>query len=350
MVLQDAAKPGIRIQKGQMVAEFDRQYMLTRLDDYRASVSQSEASFKSMQANLRTTKETHGQSIQVAKANLEKAELDLKTVPVRSAMDTERLKLAAEEARARYTQMLKEVPLVDQGIAADRKVAELELRQSQVELRRNEANVDRMVMKAPIDGLVVMQNTFRGSEFDAIKVGDQLYPGQSFMQIVDPSSMVINANISQVDVEKLRIGLKARVRFDAFPDLEVPAHVFALGSVAKSARYRPDWVKEMPVVIKLDRMDPRIIPDLSVSIDVILNTAEASAVAPLEAVRYDAAPDGSLASAFVMVRAADGQWTRRKVELAMVSNTAAAIESGLAADEVVALEDPTPPAEDALKS
>ena len=94
MVLQDAAKPGVRVPKGAMVAEFDRQYMLTRLDDYRASVSQSEASFKSMQANLATTKQTHNQSIQTAKANLEKAELDLKTTPVRSAMDTERLKLA----------------------------------------------------------------------------------------------------------------------------------------------------------------------------------------------------------------------------------------------------------------
>ncbi len=40
-----------------------------------------------------------------------------------------------------------------------------------------------------------------------------------FMQIVDPSSMVINANINQVDSEALRIGMRASVRFDAYPGL-----------------------------------------------------------------------------------------------------------------------------------
>jgi multidrug resistance efflux pump len=342
MVLQDAAKPGSKVQKGQMVAEFDRQYMLTRLDDYKSSVDQSEASFKSMQANLETTKETHGNSIELAKSNLEKAKLDMRTVPVRSAMDTERLKLALEEAQARYDQLLKEVKFVDTGIQADRKVAELELQQSRLELRRAEANADRMIMKAPIDGLVVMQNTFRGSEFDAIKVGDQLYPGQNFMQIVDPSSMVISAAVSQVDVDRLKIGLKARVRFDAFPGLELPAHIYALGSVAKSARYRPDWVKEMPVSIKLDQMDPRVIPDLSVSVDVILETDEAAVVLPREAVMADAS------ETYVLVRASNGAWIRRKVETGLVNNVEVAVKSGVDAGEVVALETPavTTPAEE----
>lgn len=340
MVLQDAAKPGSRVKKGDMIAEFDRQYMLTRLDDYKASVDQSESSFKSMLANLDTTKETHQQSIETAKANLDKAKLDMRTLPVRSAMDSERLKLVLEEAQARYDQLLKEVKFVDTGIAADRKVAELELQQSRLELKRAEANADRMIMKAPIDGLIVMQNTFRGSDFDAIKVGDQLSPGQNFMQIVDPSSMVISAAVSQVDVEKVRIGLKARVRFDAFPGLELPGHVYGLGSVAKSARYRPDWVKEMPVSIKLDQMDPRVIPDLSVSVDIILDSQEAAVVVPREAVMQDELPGGNSSEPYALVRAANGQWARRKVETGLLNHVRIAIKSGVNAGEVVALEKP----------
>jgi len=340
MVLQDAAKPGVRIQKGSMVAEFDRQYMLTRLDDYRASVDQSEAAFKSMQANLNITKESHNQSIETAKTTLEKARLDMRSLPVRSAMDAERLKLALEEAEARYKQMVQEVKYVDTGITADRKVAELELAQSRIELKRAEANADRMIMKAPIDGLVVMQNTFRGTDFDQIKVGDQLYPRQSFMQIVDPSSMVISANVSQVDVEKLRIGLKARVRFDAFPGLELPARLAALGSVAKPARYRPDWVKEMPVMFKIEQVDNRVIPDLSVGVDVILDSADAEAVLPREALLYD---EGAPSEPYVLVRASNGSWSRRKVELGLVGATRAVVVSGVKANEVVALERPQAP-------
>ena len=80
-----------------------------------------------------------------------------------------------------------------------------------------------MLLKAPINGLAVMQTMFRGTEFAQIQPGDQLYPGMMFMQIVDPSSMIINATVNQVDVDNLRIGQKANVRFDAYPDLQVPA-------------------------------------------------------------------------------------------------------------------------------
>ncbi len=86
-----------------------------------------------------------------------------------------------------------------------------------MELRRAEANADRMLIKAPIDGLAVMQNTRRGTEFAQIQPGDQLFPGMMFMQIVDMSSMVINASVNQVDVDSLRLGQKAKVRFDAYP-------------------------------------------------------------------------------------------------------------------------------------
>jgi multidrug efflux pump subunit AcrA (membrane-fusion protein) len=34
LLLQDAVKPGSRVKKGDVVAEFDRQFMLQRLDDF----------------------------------------------------------------------------------------------------------------------------------------------------------------------------------------------------------------------------------------------------------------------------------------------------------------------------
>src|SRR5277367_6590944 len=46
LVLRHAVKPGSQVEKGQVVAEFDRQYMLNRVDDYRAVVTQTEADLK----------------------------------------------------------------------------------------------------------------------------------------------------------------------------------------------------------------------------------------------------------------------------------------------------------------
>jgi hypothetical protein len=348
LVLQAAAPAGSLVKKGDTIAEFDRQYMLTRLDDYKAGVIQTEANFKKLLADLEITKKAHDQTIEVAKANFEKAQLDMKTLPVLGIMDAERRRLSLEEAEAQLKQVRQEIRFVDAGLTADRRVAELEVRQSQLELQRNERNVDRMVLKAPIDGLVVMMTTFRGAEFDQIKVGDQVYSGMRFMQIVDPSSMVVNATVSQADVDKLRYGQKARIRFDAFPDLELPAQIAAIGTVASASGYRPDWVRAIPVVFKLDQMDRRVIPDLSVSADVILDEEEAPAIAPLEAVSSTAAPGQQAPVHFVWVRGAQGAWQRRDVELGISNYIRVAVRKGLKAGEVIALETPAgarPPGE-----
>ena len=341
LVLQEVAKPGSPVKKGDVVAEFDRQYMLTRLDDYRASVVQSEAALKSLIADQEASQKAHRQGIEVALATLEKAKLDVQTIPVVGSIDAEKLRLALEEAQVRYKQVLAEEKHFQASQKAERRNAELELQQANLELRRAEANANRMLLRAPVDGLVVMQNTFRGSEFDQIKQGDQLFPGQPFMQIVDPSSMIVKANASQVDVEKIRIGQAARIRFDAFPDLELPARVHSVGTVARASRSRPDWVKEMSVVLKLEKMDPRVIPDLSVSADVLLESEQASAVIPLEGLFQDEA-----GRPYVWLQTSN-RWQKRSVETGLANGTVVGIRSGLRDSDIIALGKPPAPAKEA---
>ena len=336
LVLQEVVKPGTRVKKGDVVAEFDRQYMLNRLDDYRAAVTQSEADLKKQKANLDITRKAHEQLITSAKGALEKARLDMKTIPVLSEIDAERTKLALDEAEARYQQLLKEVKFVQISQDADIRNAELQLEQSKLELKRAEMNADKMIAKAPIDGLTVMQSMFRGGDFGQIQQGDQLWPGMFYMQIVDPSSMIINASVNQVDADELKLGQKATVHFDAYPGLELPAHVVSIAAVTKSGGFRASFVKEVPVRLKIDKMDRRVIPDLSVSADVVIGSDErAAAVAPAASVFRE----GSLAKPFVYVQEALG-WRRRDVELGLANNLAVAIKNGLRPGEVVALDRP----------
>jgi HlyD family secretion protein len=186
----------------------------------------------------------------------------------------------------------------------------------------------------------VMQNTFRGGEFGLIQQGDQVFPGQMFMQIVDQSSMVVSASVNQVDVQMMKLGQKARVRFDAFPGLELPGHVVMIGAITKTGGTRGAFKKDVAVRLKLDRMDPRVIPDLSVSADVILDETEAAApVVPLEALSAaGAGPEEGKGT--VLVRTANGNWERREVMLGLASYTQVAVKSGLKEGEVVALEPP----------
>jgi len=335
LVLQELVQPGSRVKKGQVVAEFDRQYMLTRLDDYRATVEQHEAGLRILKANLDVDNKAHAQSILVAKAELDKARIDLKTLPVRADIDSERLKLAEEEAAARYKQLLSEVKFKKISQAAQWKIAEVNRDESKIELGRAEANADKMMVRAPMDGVTVMAQTIRSGEFGQIQQGDSVSAGQMFMRVVDPDSMTMNASINQVDSEMIRLGARAKVRFDAYPELELPAHVYSIGAIPRQGGFRANYVKEVAVVLKLDKLDPRVIPDLSVSADVVLASEEKAAIVPLASIfREEAA-----GKPFAFLKAPSG-WERREVELGLTNNVAAVIRTGLAPGEVVAAEWP----------
>jgi hypothetical protein len=334
LVLQSIGKPGSIVKKGDVVAEFDRQYMLQRLEDYKSTLETAKALLIQQRANLALARTTHDLNVKKAKATLDKAELDLRTLPVLSQIDSERARLALEEAQAQYKQQLAEGKFIDDAEKAQLKYAELEFKALELEYKRSEQNAERMVARAAIDGMIVMQNIMRGSEFAQIQAGDQVYPGQFYMQIVDPRSMVINATVNQVDAERLRVGSKAKVRFDAFPGLEVPAHVVNIAAVPRSGGFRASFVRDIPVLLKIDAMDTRIIPDLSCSVDVTLSEDQESAIAPVGAIFADA----ETGKRFVYVREGD-VWNRREVEVGLETYLVASVRN-LKKGDIVALEPP----------
>jgi hypothetical protein len=141
--------------------------------------------------------------------------------------------------------------------------------------------------------------------------------------------------VNQVNAELIRIGAKARVHFDAYPDLELPAEVYSIGAMPRPGGWRADYVKEVPVTFRLLKVDPRIIPDLSASADVVLESVPQALIVPREAIFRDG-PDGK---PFVFVQQPSG-WEQREVDLGPSNFLATAVRSGLRAGELVAREHP----------
>jgi len=333
LVLMELAKPGSRVKAGEVVAKFDPQNQLQRLDDYKDSAIQQENMVRKMLANLAAVKEAHDQSVRTAKADWDKAVLDLKTADVRSAIDAEKFKLSVEEAEAKYKQLVAESALVEESQRAQIRSSELNRDQSKIEMARAENNVQKMTMKSPMDGIVVMQSIVRNGEFGQIREGDQVQAGQPFVQIVDPSSMVLNATVNQVDAERLRLGMKATIHMDAYPDIELPATLMGIGAMAKASTFRARYVGEIPVRLKIEKMDARVIPDLTGSAEIVLGSEKNTVLAPRAAVFAEEA------GAFVYVQGAEG-WLKKKVELGLPNFTTVAIRSGVQKGDVLALQRP----------
>ncbi|HEY1242049.1 MAG TPA: HlyD family efflux transporter periplasmic adaptor subunit [Bryobacteraceae bacterium] len=335
LLITKLAEPGSWVEPGQVVAEFDTEAQRTRLDDYKDSVVQLDANITRLKANLAASKESLTQQVRSAKANWDKAVLDLQTAPIRSAIDAEKYKIAVEEAKEAYAELVKQAQLQDVSQTAQIKASEFDRDQSKIELQRAEANIERMTMKSPIRGIAVLQTLFRQGQMAQVRMGDQVNPGQTFLSIVDPSSMVINATVNQVDAEKIRLGQKAHIRLDAYPDIELPGTVAGIGAMSKTSNVRGSYVSEIPVRIKIEqaKVDSRIIPDLTASAEVVVESVQDTVTMSRAAVFED---DGKT---FVFLQDPTG-WVRRPVDLGLKSNTAVAVRSGLKKGDVVALQRP----------
>ena len=337
LILQELAKPGAYVHKGDVVAEFDRQYMLSRLDDYRAMVLQHELNLKRLRALLDVRRKSYEQIIRSAQGRVDKTTLEVRKSPVLSANQGERLQLLNNEAKDRFAEYKSEAKFVDISEVAAMRASELDYQQAQIELRRAEMNAARMVVSAPIDGLVVMQTIRRGTDMAPIEEGDQLQPGQPYMQIVDERSLVVNASANQVDAEQLRTGMHARVRFDAYPDIELPARLTMVAAMARQGGWRASYVRHVPIRFKLDKRDPRVVPNLTANVEVVLESRPNTSVVPLECVFRDG-PD---ATPYAWVQTESG-WEKRDIDLGMSSYVAAEVRSGLSGGDVVAAEPPRP--------
>jgi HlyD family secretion protein len=333
LILLHLAKAGMHVKAGDVVAEFDPQFQIQRLDDYKDSVIQLENSIKKLMANLAATKEAHDQTVRSAKADWDKAVLDLQTAPIRSKIDAEKYKLMVEQSEATYKQLVAESSLVEESQRAAIRSSELNRDQSKIELQRAETNVQRMTIKSPMDGIVVMASIVRNGEFGQIREGDQVNAGQPFVTIVDPRSMVLNATVNQVDAERLRLGMKASVRLDAYPEVELPGSLMGIGAMSKTSTFRASYVGGIPVRLRIERTDPRLIPDLTGSAEIVMNVESQTVVAPRSAVFAES--DAS----FVFVQGPEG-FIKKKVDLGLSNFTAVSVRSGLQKGDVVALQRP----------
>jgi macrolide-specific efflux system membrane fusion protein len=242
------------------------------------------------------------------------------------------LKLNLEEAEALHRSLSQQTPLYDASLAAQYRYQELDVRSDFLEEAQAKANLERMTVRSPIDGLVVAQEVTRNNQRAEIRNGDELHAQQPFLQIVDPTSMVVEATANQSDVMDLRIGARVRVKFDAYPDLAISGKIYSVSPVSKSGGWRQSYVSQLPVMIRLEGTDARIIPSLTVSADVLIKHQAGARIVPLAAVFSDPEDNGPVA----YVKTHSG-WEKRDLELGLQNNVEVAVNSGLRDGENVAV-------------
>ncbi len=325
-------KSGSHVRAGDIVAEFDTQRMNLRLDDLRAEFEQRLQTLRGLEAQLASRRASLAQRIRVARGIVEKANLNLRTAPVRSAMQVERFRLARDEAQAQLHELIEQDRHFDDSERASLRREQLAQQIDELELRRAESNVDRMTLRSPVDGVLIPGNIQRGSELSEIAAGDEFRPGNPFLQVVDLGDLRLEATVNQADVEMLHIGARARVHVDSLPSVELPGRLVSVGSIAGGPRYRPGYVSNVTARIDIEKVDAAVLPNVSASADLVLASETAPVIVPRECVF----------AGHVYIRQA-GEWQETPVELGLASHTEVVVHEGLSSSQEIACETPAVP-------
>ncbi len=324
---------GATVKKGQRLAELDGQSARDHLEDVKAQVAQGELDLLRVRANQTAEMESARQRVRVARGELDKALQDIRASATKNRIDQELLKLQVSEAQANYDEAQRQIRMYMERQVASLRIAQLDQERQVRHRNRHQHDIDRLVINAPTDGRVLLRTIYRHGEQAQVQIGDELSPGQFFLRVVDSSGLRMDTTVNQAESELVRVGQPARIRFDAYPDIELNGKVVSVGTIASGGRRVNYFVRSIPVRISIDGNDPRVLPDLTASADVVVARQDETIIVPREAViDQDGKP-------VVYVRQA-GNFAPREVAVGVSSNTEVAVTSGLQPGEEVALERP----------
>jgi HlyD family secretion protein len=182
-------------------------------------------------------------------------------------------------------------------------------------------------------GLVVYEEFLGATPRRKIRVGDRVTGSQGIVTIPEVNRMLLEASVSEAEVHRVRAGLAAVVRVEAFPDLRLPGRVARVGSLARSSADRPFEDKRFDLIVELDSTPPELRPEMSARADIVVGTRSDALLLPITAI-FDR--QGQLVAHVVRPYGIEA----RPVDVGESSEALVEIVSGLTEGETVMLTDP----------
>ena len=276
LTLTRLAPGGSRVNRGDLLAEFDRQAQTRDFLDKQAEYSKLADQVLEEQAKENAARAKDETELKQADDNLRKTELEMQKVEILSKIDAEKAQENLDEAKATLQQLRETFDLKRKAATAAIRILEIQRDRANQSMVHAQANADRMQIHSPLDGVVVLNTIWKQGRMGEVQEGDQLRPGVSFMQVVDPSVMQVSVPANQEDFFNLRVGQAAKVHLDAYPELVFPGELEQIAPLGRSGDFSSK-LRTFAVVFSIQGNDARLMPDLSAAVDVDVSNQDSKA-------------------------------------------------------------------------
>ncbi len=203
--------------------------------------------------DVKATREQAAANLQLAKANLEQGLAELRDAETSLKRSEELLaqgfvsRAAHDIAVARHDKARANIASLQAGIAA-----------AQANLRGTDVAVEQTLIRAPFDGVVLTK---------AANVGDVVTPFSSALDakgavvtMADMSTLEVEADVSESNLSRVRIGQPVEIQLDALPDVRFR------GVVARTVPTVDRSKATVMTKIRFLEADARILPEMSAKV------------------------------------------------------------------------------------
>jgi RND family efflux transporter MFP subunit len=279
-------------------------------DDLDSAVTRAKASYQQSK-----------QQVQQAQIGLTKAQSDLyKTEHPSSvgtapppAVDATAVKLAKQQ-----------VTLAQMEVTS----AKLGQTSSSQALAQAQDNADKRTVKAPVGGLVTALNAVNGQALGSGSSGGQTSSSGGAAEISDLATLRASVQINEVDLVKVKLGQKATITYDALPDSSASGTVTAIAPKGTSTQ----GVVTYDVTVTLEKIDPRLRPNMSCTVEIVTETKAAALVVPTAAIKVDSTTNQKYV---LVVSERDGSTSKTDVKTGLVVGTTTEVLSGVTEGQTV---------------
>lgn len=321
LIVTKLATSGKQVKKGDLLVEFDRQQQIRNAFDRQAEYVDFTQQIKKKEADEASNAATDRTALIQAENAMKAAQLELRRNEIVSAIDAEKNKQNFEEAKATYEQQKNTYELKRKAAKAEIRSLEIQRDRAKGAMEYAEKNTEKLSIKAPIDGIVVLNSIWKGGQMGEVQEGDEVRAGVPFLQVVNAGQMQVRARVNQADASMLQAGQAVRIGLDAYPDLQFNGKLERVAAIGVTSTLSSK-VRTFQALFSISGSDAKLMPDLSASVDVEVEKVSNALVVPRDSILKDSGKTYVLA-------ANAGSYERREVKVVALSDTEAALQTGV---------------------
>jgi multidrug efflux pump subunit AcrA (membrane-fusion protein) len=252
---------GAIVAPGDSVIQLDDAEIKRYIIENEALLETEEASLEKLMIN-----QQNARNDAASRVRGEEAAFQLKTLAYESSrFESERNRQIAEleyrqaqitlekEQQRRQTQALMD--------SLDRKVQLVRIQRIRNDIENAYAILPQLTLRTPIGGVFQIFRNWNGT---FVQIGDVKYPGNRLANVPDLSRMKVETFIGETDFLKIYEGQSVIVRLDAMPDIPFEGTITYIGKLCQPREYGSRQ-KGFEVTVELTKQDERLKPGMTVS-------------------------------------------------------------------------------------